>query len=63
MERESPSAPRELLAGREIWVMDSRGNNPQKVLGLAADEFLWSVNWSPDGNRLGLRQGPSGVGS
>lgn len=32
--------------------MDSQGNNPQKILGLPANEFLWSVHWSPDGQRL-----------
>jgi DNA-binding winged helix-turn-helix (wHTH) protein/Tol biopolymer transport system component len=38
--------------GREIWVMDSQGNNPHKVIGVPEDEFLWSVCWSPDGHRL-----------
>lgn len=38
--------------GGEIWLMDNQSNNPQKVLGLLADEFLWSVHWSPDGQRL-----------
>jgi Tol biopolymer transport system component len=53
--------PTVTAAGREIWVMDSHGNNPQKVLGLAADEFLWSVNWSPDGKRLAyVRAHPGG---
>lgn len=36
----------------EIWMMDDRGENPQKVLGLPDGEFLWSVRWSPDGQRL-----------
>lgn len=38
--------------GGQIWLMDSEGNNRQKVLGLPANEFLWSVRWSPDGQRL-----------
>jgi eukaryotic-like serine/threonine-protein kinase len=43
---------------REIWVMDSQGGNPQKVLALGENERLdldlnsgW-VHWSPDGQRL-----------
>src|SRR5262249_55001272 len=38
--------------GREIWLMDSQGNNPRRVIGMPADEFLWSVHWSPDGRHL-----------
>jgi serine/threonine protein kinase/Tol biopolymer transport system component len=38
---------------REIWVMGSQGENPQKVLGLGENEWLYSVHWSPDGERLG----------
>ena len=37
---------------REIWVMDSQGDNPQKVLALGENEWLVSVHWSPDGQRL-----------
>jgi len=37
---------------REIWVMGSQGDNPQKVLAVGEDESLWSVHWSPDGQRL-----------
>jgi DNA-binding winged helix-turn-helix (wHTH) protein/Tol biopolymer transport system component len=45
---------------REIWVMDSQGDNPRKILGGAAGEFLWSVHWSPDGQRLVyMRAGPT----
>jgi len=36
----------------EIWVMDSQGENAQKVLTLAEGEGFASVNWSPDGQRL-----------
>lgn len=36
----------------EIWVMDSQGDNPQKILGLGGNEFLGVVRWSPDGQRL-----------
>ena len=36
---------------REIWVMGSQGDNPQKVLGLGENEWLW-LHWSPDGQRL-----------
>ena len=37
---------------REIWVMGSQGDNPQKVLGLGENEWLHPVHWSPDGQRL-----------
>jgi eukaryotic-like serine/threonine-protein kinase len=37
---------------REIWVMGSQGDNPQKVLALGENEWLGSVQWSPDGQRL-----------
>jgi len=36
----------------EIWVMDSQGSNPQKVLALGENEVLKDVKWSPDGQRL-----------
>jgi Tol biopolymer transport system component len=36
----------------EIWVMDSQGDNPQKVLTLGENEWLERVHWSPDGQRL-----------
>jgi Tol biopolymer transport system component len=36
----------------EIWVMDRQGNNQRKVLGLPVGEWLWSIHWSPDGQRL-----------
>jgi len=39
-------------APREIWVMGSQGDNPQKVLALGENELLWSVHWSPDGQRV-----------
>jgi serine/threonine protein kinase len=39
-------------SAREIWVMGSQGDNPQKVLGLGENEWLVSVHWSPDGQRL-----------
>jgi eukaryotic-like serine/threonine-protein kinase len=37
---------------REIWVMGSQGDNPQKVLELGENERLQAVNWAPDGQRL-----------
>jgi Tol biopolymer transport system component len=37
---------------REIWEMGSQGDNPQKVLALGENEWLHSVHWSPDGQRL-----------
>jgi Tol biopolymer transport system component len=37
---------------RELWVMGSQGDNPQRVLGLGQNESLWDVHWAPDGQRL-----------
>jgi len=51
-------------SGREIWVMGSQGENPQKLLALGENEWfsVWNAlgmnerygigNWSPDGQRL-----------
>jgi serine/threonine protein kinase len=38
---------------REIWVIGSQGDNPQKVLALGENESIVIVHWSPDGKRLG----------
>lgn len=46
----SPSQPFDNF--REIWVMDSDGNNSQKIFGKVPNEWLWSVRWSPDSRRL-----------
>jgi Tol biopolymer transport system component len=38
---------------RELWVMgSSQGDDPQKVLTLGENESVFSVVWSPDGQRL-----------
>jgi Tol biopolymer transport system component len=39
---------------RETWIADSQGDNPQRVLALGENEFVWGaeVRWSPDGQRL-----------
>ncbi len=37
---------------REIGVMGSQGDNPQRVLALDESEWLDKVHWSPDGKRL-----------
>jgi Tol biopolymer transport system component len=37
---------------RELWVMDSQGDNPHRVLGLEQSESFWNVHWAPDGERL-----------
>ncbi|MGO9273917.1 MAG: protein kinase domain-containing protein [Terriglobia bacterium] len=42
---------------REIWVMGAQGDNPQKVLALGENEWLYSVRWSPDGQRLAYIRG------
>ena len=37
---------------REIWVMGNHGDNPRKVFSATAAEKLYSVHWSPDGERF-----------
>jgi len=37
---------------REIWVMGSQGDNPQRLLALGQNEWVTSTCWSPDGQRL-----------
>jgi serine/threonine protein kinase len=37
---------------REIWVMGSQGDNPQKVLAIGENENLLAAHWSPDGQRV-----------
>jgi len=45
---------------REIWVMGSQGDNPQKILAVGENELLIPVQWSPDGKRLAyIRRSPS----
>lgn len=39
-------------APRELWIMDNQGSNAYKVLSGAPGEGMWSVRWSPDGQRL-----------
>jgi Tol biopolymer transport system component len=52
-----PVAPR--VDFHEIWVMDSQGSNPQKVLALGENEFIVNANviWSHDGLRLAYIKG------
>jgi len=47
---------------REIWVMGSQGDNPQKVLALGENEALDNVHWSPDGKRLAYTSKPRTAG-
>lgn len=37
---------------RELWLMESNGEGAKRILELPANEWLWSVLWSPDGQRL-----------
>ncbi|MBV9500618.1 MAG: PD40 domain-containing protein [Acidobacteriaceae bacterium] len=37
---------------RDLWVMESQGNNAQKLMSVPATQVLVSVHWFPDGNRL-----------
>ena len=47
---------------REIWVMGSQGDNPQKVLALGENASLQTVHWSPDGRRLAYTSRPRTAG-
>jgi serine/threonine protein kinase/Tol biopolymer transport system component len=37
---------------REIWLMGSEGDYPQKVLAVRENELFDGLHWSPDGQRL-----------
>jgi eukaryotic-like serine/threonine-protein kinase len=37
---------------REVWVVGTQGDNPQKVLALGENEWIDPLHWSPDGQRL-----------
>jgi eukaryotic-like serine/threonine-protein kinase len=37
---------------RELWLMDSRGEGAKRILQLPANEWLYAVHWSPEGQRL-----------
>ncbi len=47
----------------EIWVADSQGGNPQKILALGKNESLQVANWSPDGQRLAYIKGRGASGA
>jgi Tol biopolymer transport system component len=40
------------LAGREIWLMGSDGEDPRRIIAVGADESLGHFAWSPRGHRL-----------
>ena len=43
---------------REIWVTDSQGNNPHRVVAVGQNECLNDVCWSPNGQRLAYLRVP-----
>jgi Tol biopolymer transport system component len=45
-------ADEKTLLMRELWVMDTDGGNPQKLLDAGYLGVLESVQWSPDGTKL-----------
>jgi Tol biopolymer transport system component len=38
--------------GHEVWLTDSKGNNPAKVYETNSNDWVRYVKWSPDGRRL-----------
>jgi eukaryotic-like serine/threonine-protein kinase len=38
--------------GRELWLMGPNGEDPHRLVALDENSALWSVAWSPDGQRL-----------
>ena len=50
----APDGMHIVFTSHGIWVMDSQGSNPQKVLAFGENEFAMNakVRWSPDGQRL-----------
>ena len=42
----------ELGRMRELWVMDTDGGNPRKLLNVGENGDIDSVQWSPDGTKL-----------
>jgi serine/threonine protein kinase len=57
-------SPGPTVAGnvREIWVMSSQGDSPQKLLVLEENDSLDNVHWSPDGKRLAYTREPRAPG-
>jgi eukaryotic-like serine/threonine-protein kinase len=47
---------------REIWVMDSQGNNAHRVVAVGEREWLNDVRWSPKGQRLAYLKVPGITG-
>src|SRR5271166_240025 len=45
-------SPETAVFDREIWMMDSDGTNPRKVLELPQNEWYGRVQFSPDGQHL-----------
>ncbi len=36
----------------ELWLMDTNGENPQRLLTVPAPDKLYAMSWSPDGGRV-----------
>ena len=41
---------------REIWVMNPQGEGAEKILSAGENNWVYSVQWSPDGQRLAYRK-------
>lgn len=57
----APTPFKEVCLNKEIWLMRSDGQEPQK-LALGGDDFFSQPAWSPDGKHLAYVRGKFGAG-
>ena len=46
------SAAATMADGHELWVMDTDGGNPRKLLDVGENDDVGNLQWSPDGTKL-----------
>jgi DNA-binding winged helix-turn-helix (wHTH) protein/Tol biopolymer transport system component len=42
---------------REVWTMSAQGGDARRVLAASENEFLWNVQWCPEGRRIAYCKG------